>query len=171
MANQLDRDEIDQLICSHLSDALRFAIKLTGRPDSAEELLQDSLVKVSRSWKSFRRESRFQTWFYQIMINTYRDQITRNRTSQPLDEDVKDKKSEDPLTKLIYKETHELLAEKISTLPVKQREVLILSVYEKFTVKEISETLSITEENVYSTLHIARSRLKEILKTYLSEKE
>ena len=171
MVNQLSKTEIDELICSHLSSALKFAIKLTGNPDSAEELVQNSLLKVSKNWNSFRKDSKFQTWLFQIMINTFRDQVAKNNRCTSLDEELSENDSEEPLDKLIHKETNQLLAEKISKLPLKQREVIILYVFEKFSVKEVSEALSITEKNVYSTLHIARGRLKEMMKPYLSETE
>ncbi len=171
MANYSDKTEIDQLICSHLPEAMNFAIKLTGDPDTAEEILQDSLLKVSQSWKTFRNASLFKTWFYRIIINTYRSQLKQKPPGLSIDHEIGEKDSENPLSKLIFKETNQMLAAEISKLPLQQREVLILSVYEKFTVTEISESLSISKENVYSTLHVARTRLKKILKPYFSETE
>lgn len=69
------------------------------------------------------------------------------------------------------RELAEIAAELIRQLPVRQREVLILSTYEAMTTNEISEALSISPANVYSTLSLARKKLKQDLSRYLSHKK
>lgn len=171
MAPHADRTEIDQQVCTLLPDAMRFALKLTNDHDFAEELLQDSLLKVSKNWKSFKQESSFKTWFYRVMINTFRDHLKKSRPVLLKDSGSVAGNSAEPLTGMIHEEMSALISQKIKSLPYKQREVLLLSAYENFSIREISETLTISEKNVYSTLHIARTRLKEMLKEYLTEKE
>ncbi|HEV8003265.1 MAG TPA: sigma factor, partial [Planctomycetaceae bacterium] len=61
MARSSDQLELDRLVSEHLSAALRFATRLTGDVDAAEDVLQEALVRVARSWKTFRREAQFQT--------------------------------------------------------------------------------------------------------------
>ncbi len=71
---------------------------------------------------------------------------------------------------MLRKEFHEFVAERVSALPPRQREVLILMTYENLTAAETAELLDITEANVHSTLHVARERLRRELAPYLVEK-
>jgi RNA polymerase sigma factor (sigma-70 family) len=67
-------------------------------------------------------------------------------------------------------ELRDLVAQRISALPVRQREVLVLTAYEQMKPREVAKVLGISESNVYANLHYARKRLREELTPYLSEK-
>ena len=73
MARSSESNELDRLVTQNLSAALRFATRLTGTLDAAEDVLQEALVRVARSWKSFRKEAEFRTWLFRIVINVFRD--------------------------------------------------------------------------------------------------
>jgi RNA polymerase sigma-70 factor, ECF subfamily len=79
MARSSAPPELDRLVTQHLPWALGFATRLTGTPDAAEEVLQEALVRVARSWKSFRKEAEFRTWLFRIVINAFRDWLARKR--------------------------------------------------------------------------------------------
>jgi RNA polymerase sigma-70 factor (ECF subfamily) len=79
MARSSDQIELDRLVTEHLPSALRFATRLTGDIDAAEEVVQEALVRVARSWKTFRGEARFQTWLFQIVINVFRSRCHATR--------------------------------------------------------------------------------------------
>ena len=59
---------------------------------------------------------------------------------------------------------------RISALPLRQREVLVLTAYEQLRPSEVADVLGISESNVYANLHYARARLREELTPYLTEK-
>ena len=52
-----DRDTFDRLMLEHLSAAQRFAVRLTGNVDEAEDVVQDALLRAARGWQTFRGES------------------------------------------------------------------------------------------------------------------
>jgi RNA polymerase sigma-70 factor (ECF subfamily) len=159
----------DRLVVEHLPGALRFAVKLTGDRESAEDVVQDALVRAARGWPAFRGEAAFRTWFSRIVINAFRDRL-RRPPPEPIAEELADDKAREPLAAVLAGELSELVAKHVSALPPRQREVLVLSVYEQFTVAEVAALLGISEANVYSTLHLARQRLKSQLASYLTEK-
>ena len=70
---------------------------------------------------------------------------------------------------MLQDELARLIAQRVSQLPPRQREVLVLTSYEGFTTAEVAETLGIQESNVYATLHVARQRLKRELDVYLRD--
>jgi RNA polymerase sigma-70 factor (ECF subfamily) len=75
MSSAIDRQTFDRLVLEHLASAQRFAIRLSGDPHDAEDLMQDALLKAHRSWQSFKGQSKFTTWFYAIIINCFRDRL------------------------------------------------------------------------------------------------
>jgi RNA polymerase sigma-70 factor, ECF subfamily len=167
MARSSDQLELDRLVSEHLPAALRFATRLTGDVDAAEDVLQEALVRVARSWKTFRREAQFQTWLFRIVINTFRNRLAAARDRPlPLPQEVVDAHSGDPVIGAQDRELSELIAARISALPAKQREVMVLISFESFSVKETASMLDITEANVHATLGVARARLTRELAPY-----
>ena len=73
MPRPIDRSTVDRLVVEHLPVALRFALRLTGSTDTAEDVVQESLCRVLRSWRSYRGDATFRTWLLQIVVNVDRD--------------------------------------------------------------------------------------------------
>ena len=162
-------DDLDRLIRDHLPAAMRFATRLTGDSATGEELVQESLYRVARSWRTYREEARFRTWFFQIIINAFRDQ-RRQTKSSPLDIETSDPRQPSPSDRMLEGELKTEIAACIARLPDRQREVIVLTTFEELTVAEVASVLDVSEQNVHSTLHIARKRLREELSAYLVEK-
>jgi RNA polymerase sigma-70 factor (ECF subfamily) len=164
------RGQFEELVSASLPAALRLAVRLTGRLDTAEEVVQDALLSASRSWKTYRGEARFQTWLFRIVVNTFRDRLARRAEPKTLVEDVIDPGQRSPSDAASAGELSLAVAGCVAQLPVRQREVIVLSVYEGLEAGQIAEVLSMSIENVYSTLSIARAKLRRQLGAYLAEK-
>jgi RNA polymerase sigma-70 factor (ECF subfamily) len=164
---------LDRLVKLHLNEALQLAVRLSGRTDAAEEIVAEALLRVSKSWKTFRAEAAFRTWLFRIVINVFRDWLKDRQGPDSLDglkDPVPDKKAERPESALMRKEFHEFVAERVSQLPPRQREVLVLMTYDELTAAATAQVLGISEANVHSTLHVARERLRRELAPFLVEK-
>ena len=169
MAPPADRASLDRLVSAHLSEALRLAIRLTGDPDEAEEVVQEALVRVARSWESFRGEAQFRTWLFRIVVNAFRDWLAGRPVTETLADDVPDRRAGDPSTEAEAAELGRLIAARVSALPPRQREVVILTCYEGLSPPEAAEVLGISQANVHATLHVARQRLRRELARHFSE--
>jgi RNA polymerase sigma-70 factor, ECF subfamily len=171
MARSSESNELDRLVTQHLPSALRFATRLTGTLDAAEDVLQEALVRVARSWKSFRKEAEFRTWLFRIVINVFRDRFAApKRADGTLSSDVADKRGGDPAIEAQDVELGQLIAARVSDLPPRQREVMVLTAYEGLSAKAVGELLGISESNVYATLGVARERLRKELAPYFAER-
>src|SRR3972149_10531428 len=84
MTQPIDRSTLDRLVVEHLPVALRFALRLTGNADTAEDVVQESLCRVLRSWRSYRGEAAFGTWMLQIVVNVDRDRRRSERNAHPM---------------------------------------------------------------------------------------
>jgi RNA polymerase sigma-70 factor, ECF subfamily len=163
---------LDRLVAEHLPAAMRFAARLTGNGEAAEELVQEALYRAVRGVGSFRGQAQFRTWFYRILITAFRDQLVaaaRRPYGGELAEGLAGR-DDDPAATAMLGELQELVARQISSLPPRQREVLLLISYEQLRPSEAAEVLGISESSVHANLHYARARLREELAAYLSEK-
>jgi RNA polymerase sigma-70 factor (ECF subfamily) len=156
----------------HLSAAHRLAIRLCGDPERAEELVQEAMLRASRGWEGFRAQSRFTTWLFQIIINVFRDQLRRKRTAgthEDVNELIQDDSVPSPHAAMSGSELGELVANHVSSLPPRQREVLVLVAYEQMSPSQAASVLGISEQNARTNLHHARQALKKHLAAYLGE--
>ena len=159
MARSIDRQTIDRLVVEQLPAALRFATRLTGNVDTAEEVVQEALCRVLRKWQSYREDATFRTWLFQIVVNVDRDRRRGQRRQGPMPTDPLIASTISPLEQSA---ANEMLAEvrvTIDGLPQRQREVAILSLGEGLAAREVAGVLGITEANVHTCLHLARKRI------------
>ena len=168
MRHAADRDSFDRRVLQELPAALRFAVRLTGDPSTAEEVVQEALLRATRSWETFRAEAQLRTWLLRIVVNAFRDQLPRQQQGE-LSEDLPDGRATDPLGKAQVAEQGRLVAEAVSSLPSRQREVLVLVVYEQMSTEQVANVLNTSETNVRANLSYARATLKKMLAAYRNE--
>ena len=137
-----------------------------------EDIVQEVFFKVHRKIHSFEGKSAFYTWLYRVSLNTASDHLKkrRNRQSKSLEElpgfDVQDE-CDDPDTRISRDELRKALAQAVSELPDKYRDVLVLREYEQRSYEEISEILECSKGTVESRLFRARGRLREKMTPFL----
>lgn len=154
-----DRSDIDRLVVEHLPVALRFAQRLTGRSDTAEELVQETLCRVLERWESYRGQAKFETWMLQIVVNVERDRRRRQRNVDELPPEQLTQHSPTVHQQMAADELHEQIRQEIARLPDRQREVAVLSLGEGYSAVETAEILGISVANVHTCLHLARKRI------------
>lgn len=72
-----DSGWLDALIRGHARPAYAFALALTGRPDIAEEFVQEAFVRAWQSAKTPRETAPFRAWLYRTILNLARDRHRR----------------------------------------------------------------------------------------------
>jgi len=169
MRHEAGRNSFDRLVLQSLPAALRFATRLTGDPLLAEEVVQEALLRATRSWQAFRAESEFGTWLLRIVVNAFRDQLRRRHSSEDLSDSLPDDRSADPVILAQHAEQGRMVADAVSSLPPRQREVLVLVVYEQLSTEEAARVLNTSETNVRANLSYARAALKKMLAAYRDE--
>ena len=163
MARPVDRDAVDRLVVDHLPTALRFALRLTGDADAANDVVQEAICLVLRRWRSYRGDAEFATWMLRIVLNVDRDRRRRQRKVAPtLDDDVVSPAAS-PVDWAAADELHARTREAIDRLPERQREVMLLSFGEGLAAADVARVLGTTEANVHACLHLARKRVARAL--------
>jgi len=161
---------------------LRYLARLAGEQE-AEDLAQETFVKVHRALENFRGESQLSTWLYRIATNTAMDKLRspsfqRIAQLRPSDDSIEGDqaggvdwavlvKEGKPLVEkqLIREEMNDCIRGYVEKLPETYRAVLALSEYEGLKNNEIAEILGVTLDTVKIRLHRARAKLKEELET------
>ena len=157
----------------------RVAIQITKNHEDANDVMQDTFLKVYESIHSFRKDAAFETWLYRIVVNHATNLVKRRErrressladTSEiEIHPDLRRAAdlASNPHLNLERKERQRWVTQAINSLPLKQRTVVILYEFEGLTHPEIASILNCSEGTVRSRLHYARHKLKDLLRPYV----
>ncbi|WP_242836114.1 RNA polymerase sigma factor [Ruminococcus albus] len=140
----------------HGNRILRLAYSYVHNMQDAEEILQDTLIKLLDSAPVFESEEHEKAWLIRVAANLSKNRIEYNKlrdTDELNDELVAEQR--DDLT---------FVWEAVKELPDNYREVIHLFYEEGYQTDEIAEILGETGANIRTRLKRARAKLKEILK-------
>ena len=164
-----NEEAFEELVERYGRMVYRVAYRITGSHQDADDVMQETFLKVFRSIGRFRRESNVETWIYRIALNCALN-LARTKKEEPLDEGmdpVTMRVSDNPERRLERVELSEAISNAIDKLPPQQRAVVILHDMEGLTHAQISRILNCSEGTVKSRLHHARRKLRKFLKPYL----
>jgi RNA polymerase sigma-70 factor (ECF subfamily) len=160
-----DADLIQVYIDEYYKEVKKIATSYLGDCSMAEDIAQDVFIKVYNNLKSFKRKSDVFTWIYRITINHCRDYVkSANFRKVDLTESfiLNRMVTQSDFTEEVVERINTI--EKVSELPVKFKEVIILYYYNQLTTREIAKTLRIRESTVRTRLTRARQMLETQLK-------
>jgi len=150
-----------------------YLLRMTQNQAEAEDLTQETFIRVHRSLSNFRGESSLSTWLYRIATNVSLDHFRRRATQQakvalPLEEAKPDGKWVDetpasPEQLVAQSEMSACVERFIQRLPASYRTVLVLHDLQGLKNREIAEILDISLSTVKIRLHRARNKLRESL--------
>lgn len=147
-------DSFEVLVIRYESKLLTFLSMKTGNKQDAEELVQNSFIKMYRKIKTFKLDRRFSTWLYTIAYNELISHIRKNRLeSVPLDFELEDTSTS---TRSIWNDLKVLLSSKDYLL-------LWLHYGEGYSVTEVGEIIGKRESAVKTALHRLRQKLPVLL--------
>jgi RNA polymerase sigma-70 factor (ECF subfamily) len=172
--HQVFVDEFEDLYITYRSRVWALCLRMTGNPDDAEDLTQETFVRMFRKLDTFRGESEICTWLRRIAMNVVlqRFQKASWRRETPLEEVTSpDQVSGCPHkvefgrvdTRLHGAIDRIRLQRAINQLPPGFRAVLILHDIEGYEHVEISELMGCTVGTSKSQLHKARLKMRELL--------
>ena len=133
----------------------------------AEDLIQETFIRVEKNMVSVQDPTKFSSWVFRIAYNLCLDHFKSRKRENP--ESGNPESPPNPFMEMpVHKELEQLqmgacVREQIDLLPEQQRIVLILYDLLGFRHDEIADILDITEENAKVRLHRARKSLKSIL--------
>ena len=160
-----------ELFERHHAALYRFCLRMVGDRYIAEDLVQEVFMKMLKYRESFRNDSGFAPWMFRIARNASVDYL-RYAASQPRDAiDADDIPSE-----TLSSESHasqdqraDLIRQALAALPVKYREVLVLSRFEFKSYDEIAHVLGCSVGAVKVRVHRAMKQLRTVYQSLAPE--
>jgi RNA polymerase sigma-70 factor (ECF subfamily) len=152
-----DETALAALIDRYAASVHAYLLRHSGNRDDADDLLQETWVRVARSAKRFDTARRFRSWLYGIATNLARDLFRRRMTRERALRDLAAHPSAASSANSV--ECGEL-RERIAELPENMRAVLLLRYYEGMSEAEMAEILDIPRGTIKSRLHAALRRLR-----------
>jgi len=140
----------------------RFALRLTGNVDAANDLVQDTLLRALRNFDQLQPGTNPAGWLMKIMTNLFYDHLKHQKVEQKaapelatLEEVLRDT----PLETVSDAELHAA----IEALEAELREVVELCYLQQMRYREAAETLGVPVGTIGTRLLRARARLRELL--------
>jgi len=143
----------------------RIARSIVGKDADLEDIMQETYIKAYQNLGQFRKEAQFSTWLTRILINNANATLQKRHNLTPLTTDTEDiiDNHRSPDSALTNEELKYILENAIDNLPENLRSVYVMREIEQLSVHETAQNLDISEENVKTRLHRAKSYLKEDL--------
>lgn len=168
----------DEEALPHLDALYRVALRLTGDPTQAEDLVQDTMLKAYRAWRQYRPGTNAKGWLLTILRNTFINDFRRRKLEPVATADLeavephalfRAVEAADPEGSFFSRIVDEKVLEAVDALPPDFREVLVLSDIEGLRYAEIAQTLQLPVGTVKSRLFRARRLLQAALYTHAVE--
>jgi RNA polymerase sigma-70 factor (ECF subfamily) len=155
----------------HMDVLYNYALRMTGNPDDASDLLQETYFKAYRFWDKYEKGTNIRAWLFRIMKNSYINRY-RKESKEPDTVDYDEVKnfyntirdeSVDPndlQERLFGNLLEDEVAKALESLPEDFKTVVILCDIEGFTYEEIAEFVECPIGTVRSRLHRGRKILQ-----------
>lgn len=177
-----DRYACNDLVEQYSSKIYNVALRLTGQPAEAEEILQETFINACRGAENFEGRSSLSTWLYRIATNNGLMRLRRKETpTVPLDPTPEEEAQGEfwprqiqdwawePEKIALTGELRQAMDAAVQSLPESLRTVFVLRDLEGLSTQEAAESLGISASNLKVRLHRARLMLREQLAGYFYE--
>ncbi|MBQ6066060.1 MAG: RNA polymerase sigma factor [Clostridia bacterium] len=156
-----DKEALTAIIREYKDGLTFFLCGFTGDLTAAEELTQETFVRLYVKKPRFSGRSQFKTWLYGIGRNTAREYCRRSKQTEPLPEgwDAPDETA-DPALAYFREEKNRAVHRVMRRLKPEYRQILWLSYFEALDRTEIAAILKKSVNSVDVLLHRARKALR-----------
>ena len=137
------------------------SLKMLKDREEAEEVSQDTFLKIYKSLSKFNGESKFSTWMYKVAFNTCLDRLKKNKRSQPvagMDEFTEQEAISliNVLDSIEERERKQMIQDCLHWLPGEDSFLLTLYYFEEQSLEEIAKIIGINPNNVKIRLYRSR---------------
>ncbi len=150
-----------ELINTYGSGLLKTCFLMTRDEIEAEDIVQETFIRVFKYIKGFKGDSSLYTWIYRIAQNVLKDRLKLGIIELPYEDYHIDPDNPEDLT--INKIDREVLRSELDKLSFIYKQVIVLFYFEDKSIKEIAEILEEKEGTIKSKLSRGRSLLKQAL--------
>ena len=164
-------EALAELVRRHQGRALRLAYRSLGDWQLAEDVVQESFLRVNRAAAKYRPDARFGTWFYRIVVNLCLDELRRRqrRVEAAMNATPEAATGESPARREELTELHLAVRHALDQLSERERLAVILHRFEGQSHRQIAEITDDSVSAVESLLVRAYRKLRRELAPYADE--
>ncbi len=173
-ARQRDADALSELVQVYSTRVYGLLFRLTGNRDVAEDLMQETFLRLLRTIEAYEHVGRFESWLFRIAANLARDRARQRArrgehlsidvpVTGELDADRSRNERSGPHDQAERAESGRRLTAALQKLPPADREMVLLRHYSELSFKEIAELLDIPLGTALARAHRALQRLRSEL--------
>jgi len=163
-------EDPEALLVSFAPRVYGLLLRLVGRPDVAEDLMQETMLRAYRSFDTYRPEGKFRAWIFRIAVNLARDWIRRRRhepsTSLETEEpplDAAPATHVPPDARMDRGERARRVEQALARLPVADRQILLMRYYGELAFKDIARATGEPLGTVLARAHRALAKLGNLI--------
>ena len=163
-----NRDAFARLINRHKDAVVHYLTRLTGHRDRAEDLAQESFLRLFRSASGYDEQGYLRAYLFRIATNLVRSEERREKRLRLLLPFLGGRRHDEPSAPsgLLLQEMHRQVAMAVAGLPLRFRVPLVLHEIEGWSYADIAQELSCREGTVKSRIHRGRQHLRQRLEPY-----
>lgn len=160
---QKDADFISQLVSKYHYRLLRYLIYLTSRREQAEDLIQETWLRVLDRADQYNAGRRFQPWLFSIARNLAIDDLRKRERDITLEDDAPASETDSPFLKAAKSEEAAQIAGALTELAPVYREALLLRFQEGLSLEEIASIAGAPVSTISSRLQRGLTALRSQL--------
>jgi RNA polymerase sigma-70 factor (ECF subfamily) len=167
-----DSNAFSVLVDRYKDLVFTLSLKMLKNREEAEEVAQDTFIKVFKSLSKFKGDSKFSTWIYKVTYNSCLDRLKKNKKEQlkvAIDEYTEHqvKTIDNALENMVEEERQQAIKACLELLPPDDSFLLTLYYFEEQSLDEIAKVVGLTANNVKVKLFRSRKKLTSILNANL----
>lgn len=174
-AKRGERDAFAELIEIYKDKIFQLAYRMVGNRQDAEDIAQETFLRVYANLHTYDENYKFSTWIYRIATNLCIDRGRKKRPDFSLDEEVETGEGLDwysrlssrdrtPEEKVVTQELQETVQDALSQLQPEYRSIMILRYIEDLSLQEISEIVKLPVTTIKTRIHRGREALRSKLR-------
>ncbi|MBO9598919.1 MAG: RNA polymerase sigma factor SigW [Cohnella sp.] len=174
LARKGDQRAFAEIVDLYKDKLYHLAYRMTSNRQEAEDVVQETFLRVYKNLDRYDENQKFSTWIYRIATNLCIDRLRKRRAVYSLDAESTDHDGLDgysmmpsdertPESELILTETQKIIRGAIETLPVKYKSIMILRYLQDLSLQEISDVLDMPVTTVKTRVHRGREFLRKKL--------
>jgi RNA polymerase sigma-70 factor (ECF subfamily) len=170
---QGDMAAFNELVRRYQERVYWIARRVTGTHEDADDVVQETFVRVFEGLDGFRSASSFYTWLYRIAVNVALNALRKKRLKEflPYDAAMEESHAGDDRVDAALEaaETKEVIRRAIDRLPPRQKLVFTLRYYEEMPYEEMSKNLGKTEGGLKANYFHALRKIEAYVKRELAQ--
>ncbi|WP_274653938.1 RNA polymerase sigma factor SigW [Paenibacillus humicola] len=169
-----DQGAFAEIVDMYQDKLFHMAYRMLYNRQEAEDVVQDTFMRVYRNLARYDDTMKFSTWIYRIATNLCIDRLRKRKPVYSLDAESNEHEGLDgyamipsddrtPESELLLSDTQRIIHQAIETLPAKYKLVMVLRYLQEMSLQEIGEVLDMPVTTIKTRVHRGREFLRKKL--------